>query len=329
MTGAQRDGAGSVVPTEPAPVSAPDLTMVQDRPQPRTHPPRPVIGQPGSIANVQPRIAVGSGIYRPAMTVDAATIGRVRVAAASLKGTAHHEFGTVRQDSYGLATVGEDYLVFAVADGVSQAKHSHVAADLACQVAVSGTVQSLTAGVRPDELDWAQVTGDVRLAIRRRAVATLPPDADDFSQDQIDYAIARQVMSTTLDVAVLNTRDSPTEYLVARLAGDGSTYLHDRADGWTLLSAGKDVEDTVVSNRVQALPLDPGTPGILRGVLATGQALMVCTDGLGDHLGSGSSELGQFLSKAWSQPVPAPEFLRTLDFVQAGALDDRTAVVAW
>ena len=346
MSGA-KEGAGSAVAAEPAPsgsfgpVSPAGLRPPEAQPpveELHSPPPgalchrdstRPVIGRPGSIANVQPRITTGGGVYRPAMVVDVATVGQVRLAAASLKGTAHQEFGTVRQDSYGLGVVGEDYAVIAVADGVSQAKHSHIAANLACQTAVSTTVQSLTDGVELAQLDWAGVIDEVRAVIRRRAVSTLPPDAADFSQGQIDYAIASQVMSTTLDVAVLRTAGAPTEFVVARLAGDGSVYLHEHGTGWTVLSAGKDADNTVVSTRVQALPLDPGPPRVLHGVLAAGQALMVCTDGIGDHLGAGENELGQFLSAAWGQPVAGPEFLRTLDFVHAGALDDRTAVVAW
>jgi hypothetical protein len=263
------------------------------------------------------------------MAVDVAVVGAARLAVASLKGAAHHEFGTVRQDGYGIAVVGHDeYAVVALADGVSEAKLSHLAADLACATGIAAVAEQLEAGTPPAGLDWAAVVAEVREAIRRRSSSSFPAEAGDATTEELDRAIARQVMSTTLEVVVLGTSRRPVEFVRACLAGDGSAYLLDDAGRWEVLAAGKEAADGVVDNAVRALPRDPGPARLLSGTL-DGRALMVCTDGVGDPLGDGANELGEFLGGAWARPAHAVEFLRGLDFVMAGAIDDRTALVVW
>ena len=62
--------------------------------------------------------------------------GELHLMGASVRGLSHLYYGKVRQDAFG-RLLSEDgrWLVVAVADGVSSGDHSHIAADIVCEVA--------------------------------------------------------------------------------------------------------------------------------------------------------------------------------------------------
>ncbi|MGW4364418.1 protein phosphatase 2C domain-containing protein [Nocardia takedensis] len=294
----------------------------------------PEIGAPGAIRHLVPRLSrKPRNTFRHSMAADSARVGTAWLAAASVRGPMHYEFRSVRQDAYSVADVDDErWIVVAVADGVSEGEMSHIAADLACRVATGQVTEQLADGRALAEVDWAAVTFAVRSAIRRKSSSAVRPgDFEGVDQAAIDLAIARQVMSTTLEVLVVAgaVTDDRREYCAATLAGDGSVLTLERDARWRVVSSGKSRTDGIMAGDVVALPQNPGPPSVRLGSLAAGELILVCTDGLGDELHDGDNELGTFLREAWRTPVHATEFLRCLEFVKHGAMDDRTAVVVW
>ena len=294
----------------------------------------PEIANPKGIKELVPQLVLTKpGRRVPGMTADAARVGSAWVAAASARGALHHEFGTTRQDTYLITcTEDEQWILFALADGVSEAEHSHIAAELVCRIATDAIREHLQQTNDPQTIDYGEIVQRSREAIRERSARALREDAAaDVDQAEVDRAIAKKVMSTTLQVGIVQARPDgkSRQYVSVRLAGDGSTYVLDHAGFWRVLCMGKQSADGVIISDVTALPRDVGPASVEAGTLSTGDVLVVCTDGVGDELGDGRNELGEFLREAWSSPVSATEFLRTISFVKTGATDDRTAVAVW
>lgn len=292
----------------------------------------PEIANPQAIKNVVPTLTHHKpGERLRSMTADAALVGTAYFAAASTRGALHHDFKSARQDNYHVTcTADERWLVFAVADGVGSVKHSHLAAELACRAATESVRGQMDDVDDPDRIDWASTVDACRALIRKQSAQVIDPAAAArASQDEIDRAIAREVMSTTLQVGIVFTASDSghRRYLTARLAGDGSVYILSPNKRWTVVDLGKTADDGVQSNAVTPLPRDPGAPILKSGTLEPGQALLVCTDGI--ELYGGDNELGTFLAAAWASRVTAVEFLRTVSYVKTGSYDDRTAVVVW
>jgi Protein phosphatase 2C len=151
--------------------------------------------------------------------------------------------------------------------------------------------------------------------------------------DDIDERLARcrRVMSCTLVVAVLDRY--PDEYgrlpvELAVLAGDSGAYRIDDGGLW-LVAGGKDDGDSpVTSTAVRPLP-GRVTPAAMAFDLEEGQGLVLVTDGLGDPLGDGDSEVGRELARRWRQPPTIDRFLLDVNFLRRTFDDDRTAVAVW
>jgi hypothetical protein len=90
----------------------------------------------------------------------------------------------------------------------------------------------------------------------------------------------------------------------------------------------KNAESDVASNAVLALPRDVQVAPFA-GFLGPGAALVVVTDGIGDPMGTGTGEVGQFLAVHWSRPPDLLAFAAHAAFYRRGFTDDRTAVAVW
>jgi len=53
------------------------------------------------------------------------------------------------------------------------------------------------------------------------------------------------------------------------------------------------------------------------------------SDGIGDALGSGTGEVGEFLAKVWRRPPSPLAFAAQAEFSRKSFDDDRTALVFW
>lgn len=171
------------------------------------------------------------------------------VRAASLRGVSHRHEGIVRQDAYCIGQSPDGrYLVAAVADGVSNATLSHLAAEATVQSLAVGLAERLDE-IDPDSIPWAdefrsivdrhwrsRLQGhlDSRLGEATRAIISernqdLPEDFEVEVLTPVDIA---SVMATTVVVAIIETddeRDAGHRVWLARV-GDTSGWLLRRTD---------------------------------------------------------------------------------------------------
>lgn len=308
-----------------------------------------VVGDPGRQAEIEPLAAMPWS--RPDTVLDGATVEGLAFRAASLRGIGHQQYARPRQDAYGyLISEDQNLLVGCVADGVSEGRWSHHAADIACRLLTQGVLDGLVASTQEvaaawtlavDALAWPALVDAVNDAIVETAIARLrergalvkatSPGGEGAGADApITMADAARLLSTTAVVFAVTTKPSPDgahHYVLAVVAGDSSAYLLSGAR-WTPLTDTKGEDGGVVSSSVRPLP-GPQDVDVLHGKLRAGECLVVVTDGVGDPLGAGGGSVGRFLAAAWTKPPALLAFGGHVGFLRKTFNDDRTAFAIW
>lgn len=296
-----------------------------------------IVGDPGQ----QPRTVVspaeiGSG--RPDTTVDGARLTDIEYRAVSMRGLSHAATGDPRQDAYLLRiTASKQWLVGCVADGVSQPKYSHIAADIACREITRHIVEALDeqpAVSDPDdwqklaaELPWQQAVDRASATIIAKASAGFQPSEHGGKPDARSVRARMATTAVGFAVAATATADGRLPYTVVVASGDSSALILSQGR-WHPVTPVKNAGDDMVSNAVLALPREVRVAPMV-GLLEPGEALVVVTDGIGDPLGMGTGEVGQFLAAHWSSPPDLFTFAAHAAFYRRGFADDRTAAVVW
>ncbi|MBO3737811.1 protein phosphatase 2C domain-containing protein [Actinoplanes flavus] len=263
---------------------------------------------------------------RPDVTLDGGRVGMLDYRAASLRGIGHLETGKPRQDSYVVTVTRDDHwLVGCVADGVSDGRMSHRAADLACEKLAAELIDGLAAGPAADldRLDWAAGVAGVNAAIHREFLHTA-------KVEEAALADVRTLMSTTavaFAVATQADADGTHRAVIASLAGDSAALVLD-GDGWRPVTAVKGEGEEVASNAVRPLPREV-EPEPVTLTLRPGDVLAVITDGIGDPLGGGGGVVGRFLAEQWAEPPDTIEFANQVGFYRKTFMDDRTVIAVW
>lgn len=297
----------------------------------------PAVGDPGAQPTIRQSIWGHSdpGGHRADHVVDSGWVGRrAHVAAASVRGTGHFHYDQPRQDSYSLAVEGP-WLIVVVADGVSEGHYSHLAADRATRTTSNALRRHLAnPDATSEDIDWTAISQEVRVAVRRFAINVLQPSRDGVRtpDDEIDDRDLARHMATTCEILLVNSEPCDDGSLACWrvvLAGDGSCYLLDPYRGWLGIEFGHDPDAQQIDLSVTPFPVDAGQPRVLRGYVAPGQAVLMCTDGLGDLIGRGARPVGRYLHKQWQQPCRPAVFLDTLSVLNVNGSDDRTAVMVW
>jgi serine/threonine protein phosphatase PrpC len=300
----------------------------QKRPQPAQNPVRYLRTEPPlrPLVFVRPS-AFGAADWRlptllaqPGAAADEAQVGDLAVRAASVIGRGHRHAGEKakpRQDAYQLREVrrgDRGYLVAAVADGTSSAKHADLGASIAAVGSVRFLEERLSAGSGLDEQAHAEMF---------EWIATIIHDIAARDQNRADA-----YTTTLLTVVVPDMPTSPdgSREVLLSWIGDSPAWVFN-GDGWRQ-EAGH-TKHGLDQNTLDACL--PGTPQRFRFTslrLAAGTALALMTDGLGDVLTNVSTSQTEF-ARRWAKPPSLPEFLRDLDFDAPGQDDDRTAVILW
>jgi protein phosphatase 2C-like protein len=275
---------------------------------------------------------------RPDTSCDGARLGDLDYRAVTLRGLSHCQAGKPRQDAYLLRiSANREWLVGCVADGVSAAPFSHLAAEVACRT-ITRVLAGALGGQPPvtepggwdklvSDLPWQEAVDQGSAAIVARAAAGLP------GRDPAVPLDARQVrgtMATTavaFAVAATRTPDGLVPFGVAVASGDSSALTLSRGR-WHPLTTLKNTGQEIASNAVLALPREV-TVTPLSGFLQPSDALVVVSDGIGDPLGQGSGAVGQFLAAHWSQPPDLFSFAGQAAFYRKGFTDDRTVTAVW
>lgn len=260
--------------------------------------------------------------------LDFLTVGSLEVRACSSRGWSHRYKGTPRQDAYSIL-VGDDVLVVAVADGVSEGDYSQVAADTAARATVKLAANDIA---KNGAVDWSLLARRVSLRIVEEAeYRQIAPSAAPETDINDRVRAVRSKMSTTLIAAVL--KRSPThngvEAEISVIAGDSAAYqILNGSDVLTPVGGGKELGGSISSTSVKPLP-GPANPRAATIFLQPGEMLILGTDGLGDPAGDGSNDFGRELANRWKTPPTIDQFLLDINVYRRSFDDDRTAVAVW
>jgi len=265
------------------------------------------IGEPAPA--IEPRLAVGEP-YRPDTIADGGSAFGLTVRAASVRGLQKRFAGGPRQDDLCLGMhAATGTLIAAVADGVSAAPRSDLGAALAVRYAVAAVARQLDDG----EIDWPNVF--------EQAAWALVSEERRLGEDAGSLA-------TTLLVAAVSVRDSEEVAVQVAAVGDSPALIL-RARTYDLLVGEHAQNGELIGGGVAALPRDAREVRVGSCALGSGEALLLCTDGVALPLGGGEGELGSTLARELAKPPDVVDFARLLDFSRSTYDDDRTLVAVW
>lgn len=253
--------------------------------------------------------------YRPDTIADGGSVFGLTVRAASVRGLSKRYLGAPRQDDVCLRLHSETKTVIAVvADGVSGAARSDLAAALAVRQAAAAVGRQLDRAP-PDELDWGEVFEQAAWALVEEHRRT----ADDAAAGPVEAA---GELATTLLVAAVTVPGA------VRLAavGDSAAFVVGGNEYRALVGS---PDDELLGGGVDALPRhsDPGED--VTTEIEPGEVLLLCTDGLALPLAGGDGEVGQALARELAHPPDVVDFARLLDFSRSTYDDDRSLVAVW
>ncbi|WP_164384386.1 protein phosphatase 2C domain-containing protein [Streptomyces sp. OM5714] len=280
---------------------------------------RVVLGTPA--AHVEPKPPPADP-YRPDTIFDGWSSPGLTVRLASVRGDQHRFGGPPRQDDVVVAWhEPTDRVVFAVADGVSSAPHSHIGAALACRTAVNDVLAQLAQ--ERSEPDWTRVLQAAAYQLVMRVAGGREPGERDRAE------AARQLATTLVTGTVAARGDGRMDVTVVR-AGDSSAWCLHGGGYHALLHDGSAEDGDISSTAVVALPrLLPRTRPITY-TLPADSVVLVGTDGFGVPLGDGSGPVGEIFAGALQDGPPEPRMLaHLLDFSRETFDDDRTLLAVW
>jgi serine/threonine protein phosphatase PrpC len=276
------------------------------------------IGEPAGV--VEPRLGT-AGLYRPDTVADGGDAFGLTVRAASVRGLYKRYVGGPRQDDVCLRLHPVTRtLIVAVADGVSAAVNSDVAAALAVRYAAAAVARQLDAG---GELDFEEV-------FRHAAWALVDEHRRTEGDPRAGLGEAAASLATTLTVAAIRAGepdDLPLQVQIAAVGDSPAFVLTDRQ--FHCVGGSPAPQDGLLGGGVHALPRDMAPATEATRTLAQDQVLLICTDGLALPLAGGGGEVGQTLARELSRTPDIVDFARLLDFSRATYDDDRTLVAVW
>ena len=219
-----------------------------------------------------------------------------------------------RQDAYRL---GQDrkrrYLIAAVADGMTDSRHSEVGANTAVAAVVGLLRESLDAGIGLADLDVEEIflaaAGQMSGVAQQRGW----PDDD---------------VRAVLAAAVIPVHPGSTGTRYAWLASLADVSIWRRLPGsWDLLMG--DVKDGLDGSRLEHyLPYHPQHAVSRIVELRPGEIIAITTDGIADAFGTLPGAASWFADR-WREPKPLASFVLDVGYEESQFNDDRTAVVAW
>ncbi len=259
--------------------------------------------------------------YRPDTVCDGWSTPALDLRLASVRGYAHRVEGRPREDDAAASwdeTTGT--VVFAVADGVSDASQPHIGSQLACRSAVD----ELLAQVRASGglvTDWPKLLGTVHWQLREQATRLLR--GRDATVDE-----TADLLATTLVAgAATPTRDGVHVALIS--VGDSGAWAIKYQELYPLQGGKRAGADGLVSSVVQPMPYVPADARPAEFRLDPGTVLLVGTDGFGDPVGDGRGKVARLFANELATPVPPLAFAYMLDFYRETFDDDRTLLALW
>jgi serine/threonine protein phosphatase PrpC len=282
------------------------------------------IGDEGHQREIQPSIGE-STVGVSDTELEFVTVAPFEIRACATRGWSHRQSGAPRQDFFAIAA-SDDWLVAAVADGVSSGAHSHVAALTAARAATR--LALMETDIR--SVDWVRLCDRLSWRIVEEAKYRQLVEISDDADASARVPAVRKVMSTTAVIVALRRGvDDDGRYpgVLALLAGDSAAFRLSGALATPLLG-GKDGDGYITSGRVHPLP-GARSPIAAEFALEKGEGVLLTSDGLSDPLGEGTGEVGKVLGERWSKPPSPVDLFADLNFLRRTFDDDRTAVGIW
>lgn len=267
---------------------------------------RYVVGPAGTAASLPfpPAGLVGAA---PDALLDWGKWDGLDVRCATVRGTSHRTAREARQDAFAVGSAESadtSWLVAAVSDGVGSMPKSHVASAIVSAVSVELVSLALAEGTAPLDVDWEGLLTHLSEVLKSQ------PDADQ--------------MAATLAVLMVGAAgDDGVRPVVAVKRGDTSVLILG-AEGWRLSGQAPGLDGAT-----SALPSSRPTYEVEQGELSPGEVVVVFTDGIGNALMDGHTELGERLKADWATAPSIYEFGSQVDYVRQTHQDDRTAVAVW
>lgn len=297
------------------------------------------IGEPA--AEVDARLAAAEP-YRPDTVADGGDAFGLTVRAASVRGLYKRHVGGPRQDDLCLRLHPPTRTVIvAVADGVSAAPRSDLAAALAVRHAAASVDRQLEQG--PVDIDWEEVFRHAAWALveeQRRASGNAQAGVEDAA-----VALATTLIVATISPTAATDSSSPEDdpntgrsdpdrsgvdgFRVQTAAvGDSPAFVLADLRFEPVLGTPPDA-DGLLGGGTRALPRDAGAVEQGTSTLTAGSVLLICSDGLALPLADGTGDVGRALARELANPPDIIDFARLLDFSRATYDDDRTLVAVW
>ena len=260
--------------------------------------------------------------FHPDTTIDGWSTATMTVRGTSVRGRLHRAYGIPRQDDFTVHSLTDGRAIITVADGVSQARQSHLGASGATRFAANWLRQNLPDVVA--DTDWTNLMQSTAWALNKQAQRL-------FGLDEPDPLRTEQELATTLVCAVIESPGQGCLRAHVINCGDSSTWLLSQGSFVEALG-GKAIEpDGIATSEVTGLPRVPRRVDPTVIDIAPGQVLLIGTDGIGEPLGTGEGAVGTLLRDLLQRPTPPSliEFAHTVDFNRETFDDDRTLVAIW
>lgn len=257
-----------------------------------------------SVAEPEPR-PPSCGPYRPDTVFDGWSTEEFTVRLASVRGQRHRDQGAPRQDDVAVTVhTPTDSIVFAVADGATDADRSHIGAAVACRSAIAGAMAALDGGT---SIDWRTIFERVASDLVARA-GRLP------GAGTADPALlATQHLATALVAGVLTPTAKLPRLSLAHV-GDPAVWLlrRQRYERLTQVAA----SGTLPRQRERVYRVERSLPA--------DATLLVGSGGFVEPMDDGAGPVGELFRWLFGMSPAALAVAHVLDFGQERYNDDRT-----
>lgn len=292
----------------------PEYSKQAEQCSPASRPPL-ILGRSGP--DIEPSPPTGSS-YRPDTICDGWSTDQMTLRLASMRGPAHRYHGRPREDDAAAFYDAEnDTLVFALADGVSEASDPHVGATLACRSAVDEALRQIAAN--DVVTDWDHLMRIVAWQLVEHAAKML-------GATEANPAVAEQMLAATLTVGTARPVPDGLQVVLAQV-GDSSAWTLQTGHFTALFT--QDEPHELVRTEVVALPRVPAAVATTEVSLPWEAALVVATDGFAAPLTDSKDIVGSFFAEHLAAPPNLNDFAYLLDFSRELCDDDRTLLAVW
>jgi len=260
--------------------------------------------------------------FRSDVVVDGWSTDSITLRGVTQRGHLHRYNGSPRQDDFSVHHTAEGRVIVTVADGVSQAKSSHIGASKATQYAAKWLHSSVPENIW--DIDWLKLFQNTAWALNETAQSVLGLSAPDPVATEVELA-------TTLVCAVIEPAGPGRLRACVAGVGDSSAWILSAGRFSELLSGKNTGADGIRTSEVVGLPRVPPEIESVEVEIGPGEVLLIGTDGIGDPLGAGEGAVGDLLRGALQRQSPPTliEFAHMVDFSRQSFDDDRTLVAVW